>query len=310
MTDHPGIPAHEFATQTFDDIFRVKAAIERHRSAAQHSIVTMIQSEIFPNASLDQICRGVDLTIHFWLTLSVCSATIQLPRFNSSSTVAHWESDWSMEDIISRCFPTHDFSNSNTDAKIQHDLTAVNIQREAGIRICWTSNLTDHLLYNSLHRTLCIYAHKACIISHTKQVDCVIPKQVLLETLWTLEILFPYGDKKTRHFLKEEKQPLHRIHQPSPSTTLELQVFIIWRRRLEELIDAFNAPRIGYRQLRYSRNNPMQWWTFWLAAIIAVLTIIFGIISSITALEQTRLAQKSYKLALAQFNSSQGSSSV
>jgi len=310
LADNPRISSHEFATQTLGDIFRVKAAIERHRTAPQDRLVTLIQTEEFPAANPNQVHRALDLTLHFWLTLNVCSITARLPFFDSGSTVAPWERDCSLEEFVIRCFPAYGRPGKDSDTCIDPNFTAVNIEREAGIRIRWTSNLIDHLLYDPLHRILCIYAHKACALGHTEQANCLIPKQVLDETLWTLDILFPYGDPKTLSFLADKKQPLHRIHYPSVSTPSDLQSFKIWRRRLEDLIAAFNALPVGYRQLRYNRNNPMQWWTFWLAALITLLTIVFGMISSITALEQTRLAQKSYNLALAQASSSKSSSST
>lgn len=304
LADYPGISSRDFATETFGDIFRLKAAIERHRTAPHSQLVSFIQNEEFPDANLNQIHRAIDLTLHFWLTLNICSINSRLPFFDSGSTVVRWEQDCSVEELIARCFPPYGRYRNDLDTKIDPNLTAVNIEREVGIRILWTSNLIDHLLYDPLHRTLCIYAHKACTMGHTERAEWLIPKQVLDETLWTLDILFPYGDAKTHGFLTEKKQPLHRIHYPSLSTPSDLQDFKIWHRRLEELIIVFNAPPVGYRQLRYDRNNPMQWWTFWLAVLITVLTIVFGMISSITALEQTRLAQKSYNLALAQVRGS------
>lgn len=309
LANHPGMPSYEFATQTFGDVFNLKAAIERHRTAPRSRLATLIQAEQFPNASLNQVHRALDLTLHLWLTLNICSHTALLPRFETGSTIVQWQEECSVEEILLQCFPTSTLSRLDNEKKIDPNLTAVNIEKEAGIRIRWISNLVDHLLYDPLHRTLCVYAHKACIMGHAYQIDCLIPKEVLEETLWTLDILFPYGDAKTYAFLMEKKQPLHKIHHSNNSTPSQLQSFKIWRRRLEELTDAFNAPPVGYRQLRYSRNNPMQWWTFWLAALIAVLTTVFGMISSITALEQTRIARKSYKLALTQMDSSQDSSS-
>jgi hypothetical protein len=44
----------------------------------------------------------------------------------------------------------------------------------------------------------------------------------------------------------------------------------------------------------------MQWWTFWLGALILVLSIFFCIITAYTAFAQTTLARQSYQLALIQ----------
>jgi hypothetical protein len=70
-----------------------------------------------------------------------------------------------------------------------------------------------------------------------------------------------------------------------------------WRDRLLELHCIFHSPPIGWSQMWADRRNPLQWYTFWIAIVILVLTIAFGIVSSVTSIIQTCLAYESIRLA-------------
>jgi len=50
-------------------------------------------------------------------------------------------------------------------------------------------------------------------------------------------------------------------------------------------------------QLFNDRRNVLQWYTFWFAVVILVLTIIFGLISSITAVLSTKYTYEALVLA-------------
>ena len=73
-----------------------------------------------------------------------------------------------------------------------------------------------------------------------------------------------------------------------------------WRNRLLELHQIFHSPPVGWTQIWADRRNPLQWYTFWIAIVILVLTVVFGIISTVTGILQTCLAYESVKLARAQ----------
>jgi ABC-type Fe3+ transport system permease subunit len=46
------------------------------------------------------------------------------------------------------------------------------------------------------------------------------------------------------------------------------------------------------------RRNVLAWYTFWFAVLVVVLTIVFGMISSVTACLQTRYAYEALHLAM------------
>jgi hypothetical protein len=183
-----------------------------------------------------------------------------------------------------------------------------------GMRVAWTDNLIDHLHYDpspvprswwqfwqyrGSGGTIYIYPHKVCLSSHYETTD-VYGKDILEETMKSLDLLFPFGDSQTRSFLSQERHPFFLADTPTFPRTMDLGDFSFWRRRIVILYDAFNAPPSRVQQMWKDTRNPIQWWTFWLAALITILTMIFGAISVYTGFKQVELAELAYRLSILQ----------
>lgn len=78
---------------------------------------------------------------------------------------------------------------------------------------------------------------------------------------------------------------------------LYLSDFHYWRDRLSEICFEYQSPPSRWRELWTDRRNRLQWYTFWLAVAIFILTIVFGLISSVTACMQTIYAYEALQLA-------------
>jgi len=63
-----------------------------------------------------------------------------------------------------------------------------------------------------------------------------------------------------------------------------------------DLYDVFEQAPRSVLQMWHDRRNTMQWWTFWLAAVIAAMTVVFGVFSSYTGYRQAFFAEKAYQL--------------
>lgn len=124
----------------------------------------------------------------------------------------------------------------------------------------------------------------------------LIPISVLKETILSLNLLFPHWDTFTENFMLQHDQTFHLDGPFNESRPLSLSDFDHWRDRLLELYQIFHSPPVGWTQLWADRRNPLQWYTFWIAIVILVLTVVFGIISSVTAIMQTYLALESLKV--------------
>ena len=73
----------------------------------------------------------------------------------------------------------------------------------------------------------------------------------------------------------------------------EFDSYKYWNERLEIIVEAYNKsePK-ALPQWWNDRRNKVQWYTFWIAALILLLTIVFGFIQSITGILQVYFASR------------------
>lgn len=128
---------------------------------------------------------------------------------------------------------------------------------------------------------------------HRKEADLlvspVLPAQLLAETLQTLSLLFPLNDKRTKKWLKKhtgserfDKALSTCVPLPLQINERQLENFHYWHDRLVILKQAFDQSRpSNISQWWYDRRNGDQRSTFWVAIIVLVLTIFFGLVQSI-----------------------------
>ena len=117
--------------------------------------------------------------------------------------------------------------------------------------------------------------HSECFLLVINQwLRLLIPIEVLQEAKLSLDLLFPFWDTKTVAFLEEEKQDFHEYGPFEVTRTPTLLDFDHWRDRLLELHEGvFLSPPATWGQLWRDRRNPQQFWTFWIAILILVLTL-------------------------------------
>lgn len=102
-----------------------------------------------------------------------------------------------------------------------------------------------------------------------------IPYKLLTETVASLDLLFPFWDDQTMRLLAKEKQDFHVQGPFTSSRSLMLSDFDYWRDRLLELYEeVFQSPPVSWAQLWRDRRNPQQYWTFWVALMILILTLL------------------------------------
>ena len=74
---------------------------------------------------------------------------------------------------------------------------------------------------------------------------------------------------------------------------LDLSNYPYWQERLGEVQKAYDKARPKtLRQWWFDRRNRFEWATFWTAVVVFILTLIFGLIASITSIMQVYAAFK------------------
>lgn len=133
-------------------------------------------------------------------------------------------------------------------------------------------------------------------INDSQQYEPILPRELLQETICTLILLFPNWEKDTQKLLArynqefpdlaplfEEVFSLQYPHRPS------LRDFVFWRERLLELHETvYMAPPDSWRQLLLDNRNPLQYYTFWIAAVVFVFSLgsfILSIVQTWAALQ-------------------------
>lgn len=126
----------------------------------------------------------------------------------------------------------------------------------------------------------------------------MIPSRVIKDYTVTMNLLFPCAEESTHRLLEDNGQ--QRLGMEGPATDprpLYLSDLTFWRDRLLILWVEFQSPPPSMTQLFYDRRNILQWYTFWFAVAIFVLTIVFGVISSVLTGLQTGYSYQSLLLA-------------
>lgn len=126
-----------------------------------------------------------------------------------------------------------------------------------------------------------------------------MPEALIKETILSLNLLFPDWNPRTERFLHKTSQSEVAEAAVDAPLRLHLSDFYYWQDRLADLHLASKSAPTTWRQMWTDDRNPLQWYTFWFAVAVLVLTLIFGIISSITASMQTRYAYESLQLTRA-----------
>lgn len=133
--------------------------------------------------------------------------------------------------------------------------------------------------------------------------DCTIfPSALIDETIQTLALLLPENDTDIeKWFASQQSQLLKRGKLPLDPSAREggqlkvkerqIENFEYWHDRLVILKQVFDeAEPSNIRQWWCDRRRRVQWYTFWVAALVLGLTIFFGLIQSIEGALQVYLS--------------------
>jgi hypothetical protein len=115
----------------------------------------------------------------------------------------------------------------------------------------------------------------------------LIPRDVIDETLRTYSLLFPQSNIETRKWYRKISKSLQLDPKVAECGMLQardrnLDQFYYWKDRLIILKQVFDdsEPRTLW-QWWYDRRKRTQWYTFWVAIMVLLLTIFFGLVQSI-----------------------------
>ncbi|KAF2969455.1 hypothetical protein GQX73_g4119 [Xylaria multiplex] len=211
----------------------------------------------------------------------MCDCGISSHGF-SGSTEIQWKYDSLME-FLSKYFGDKPIL-SHENIKLEKTFKARNFSRIAGLEIIWTDNLVDHLRLTDDDTKVHIFHHASFLEYQRWSSQSLLPANLASETLQTLALLFPSTDFETRKWILKVPSIDPRVSRCGRLKTdlRQIEKFLIWRDRLVMLKQVYDeAQPKTLRQWWHDRRNGVQWYTFWVAVLVLILTVLFGLIQSI-----------------------------
>lgn len=194
--------------------------------------------------------------------------------------------------------PTH---ASQDVVKLPQTFTAAHLEQIGGIEIKWTSNLADHLLLTDDDTKLMLF-HQVSILSlHKDSPSSLLPRALVDETIRSISLLVPPVLGEPNPWFQKEHRKRRLDAQAGVcgrlnSSERQIDKFFYWRDRLVLLKRTFDdaEPR-NVRQLWYDDRKKTQWFTFWVAVLVFVMTVFFGLIQSVAGIVQAWASVQSLK---------------
>ena len=234
----------------------------------------------------------VELAAGLWLMLSIS----KYPGDISYDEPIIWEDDGSLVPLglIDKTFSNQ--YNSTDLVKLPQSFTAAHLEQIAGIKVIWTSNLADHLLLKDDDTKLMLFHQVSILQLHQKSPTTPLPKDLVDETIRSISLLIPpvFGEPNP-WFQQQRKKSQEKgqidaqagICERLNSSERQIGKFEYWRDRLVLLKRTFDdaEPR-NISQLWWDDRKKTQWFTFWVAVLVFVMTVFFGIVQSVAGIVQ------------------------
>ena len=276
--------SQKLCVQTSEELEIVVNAVRDGQNLTRPELRAKL-AQHFPTASAPGLNRSVDLALRFWLVINFREVEDQTLRHESVCVV--WDDDTTLKTFVNELFPTSKLYTSNSsNHRFGRHFTADFLTRVCGLKIEWTTSLCDHLQFDRYKNVVRIFPYKSYLHHLLQQpVDShPISRTVLQEILLWLDILFPIWDQNSMSLLHKESQDFQEFGPVSSSVVaITAEDFDHWRDRLLELREALDAPPVSWAQLWRDRRSPQQFWTFWIALVILLLTVVSCIASLMQA---------------------------
>ncbi|KAH8758063.1 hypothetical protein F5882DRAFT_431958 [Hyaloscypha sp. PMI_1271] len=168
--------------------------------------------------------------------------------------------------------------------RLENNFHVCNIERIAGLEVQLTTNLCDHLLLREDIRVVYVFHHAAFLQSH--KGNSVFPDGFVEETLQTLALLFPKGNRQVEKWYKKKDKveeldfTVLKVSHP----WRRIDGYEYWRDRLVTLKEAFDDSRPrSFGQWWHDRRDATQWYAVWIAVFF---TVFFGFVQSVVGIMQ------------------------
>ena len=283
-------------------------ALLRKHDATRKEVATMVMQNPVISSSESLAGTLVDLAAGLWLMLSIS----KYPGDISYDEPIVWgdherlgeKSYKSDKEVINRNFSLH--YNSTDLVKLPQAFTAAHLEQIGGIKVIWTSNLADHLLLKDDDTKLMLFHQVSILQLHKKSATSLLPKVLVDETIRSISLLIPpilgepnpwFQQQRKKHLIDAQAGVCDRLN----SSERQIEKFAYWRDRLVLLKRTFDdaEPR-NISQLWWDDRKKTQWFTFWVAVLVFIMTVFFGVVQSVAGIVQAWASVQSLNAQKAQ----------
>ncbi|KAK0611215.1 hypothetical protein B0T14DRAFT_607352 [Immersiella caudata] len=280
---HSTQPISNLAAKTHQDIAEICLTIKKFRSCPRTQILDQLRAK-FPNEQDLAIGRSIDLTVRLWLMLNIRDDALGVRT--PHKTAINWRDSLSLERVLQEEFPESPPEPWKRQTRLSPLFTVANLVLVCSLNIKWTESLGDHLRLDMRGKTLWVFPHKAFLLAHLRssqgkeekdnsEPSGALSPTFLNETITTLNLLFPQWDSATQTLLKKQGQIFHEMAPFAGPRRLDVDKFVFWKDRLADLYEEiYLAPPDTWRQLWIDRRNPHQYYTFWIALVVLLLSLV------------------------------------
>ncbi|KAI1420254.1 hypothetical protein F5Y12DRAFT_773937 [Xylaria sp. FL1777] len=242
------------------------------------------------------ISRSLDLAASVWLTTRINTKMV--------SGCVTWEQNESLQSSIQSHFKSVTTVDDTKRDIIPRSLTVAHLCKDYGFHVVWTDDLRCHLTVDWEYQRITVYEHLIYLCNFLNYPAATpIPTEILEEAVDTINLLFPSDQKRTKKFLRKENKTFNRLGYCGRERRIRLSDYRHWRGRISVLKEALDDLPKGRRQLVLDKEhrNFLNWATFWIAFVVALLTIIsivFGIVGIVYAVLSYSISVKSYQISV------------
>ncbi|MCJ1309291.1 hypothetical protein MMC25_002950 [Agyrium rufum] len=288
----------KMAAQTHEELRKIVKVLEESGDKKLSEVLAILQPT-FPGWSLESITRSINLAVRLWLLIN----TRDKDDINPGDLIFFkWEQNAkTLREFVADQMPSVASQLPAVESTIDPQFTAESLCKTYGIRLFFTNCLADHL-YLDANQRLHVFQHRICLNHHRNNSQTasrrIYSEELLEESIWSLNLLFPSDQKDTVDYLKAHRK---KFHNDPPFTThrpWDLNEYQHWRGRLSQLRQIYITQPKSLRIALFDKRNMVQLYTFWTALIIFLLTIIFGVISSVTAIISTKATLRGLDIAI------------
>ncbi|KAK4445627.1 hypothetical protein QBC34DRAFT_332668 [Podospora aff. communis PSN243] len=273
---------------TFEDFILIIDTI-RGNPTSNLADLRIAIANVKPSLASDQtkLSASIELVIRLWLLINVTIRST--PSRNPTEGSLPWLDTQSLTEVLERHMTVPAASSVSTTETFSDYLNVVEMKRIANFQVVWTSDLSGHLTLRdgTVH---IFYQVVALRRLSTSLLGSFLPSEFINETLSTLSLLVPQTKQECNSWLRAQVD----VYRLDPFIIFDRQVvergkrsYPHWQMRLVALSEAFDRKMpTGPIQWWYDRRDMGRWWNYWLVMLGILLTVLFGLIQSVTGILQ------------------------